>query len=98
MAEPEVVPKQIYDCMKGRFGHRSSGNQRAVEAGYRELRAFNQKMRDNPEKSLRGAPGRKALRLGAGASLPTGPGNRHEIEGDFRRHGYPISGCKSPHS
>src|SRR5258708_8163227 len=56
MAEPEVVPKQIYDCMKDVLDLDLPETQRAVEAGYRELRAFNQKMRDESTKILTCSP------------------------------------------
>jgi len=52
MAEPDVVPKQIFDSMKDVLDLDLAETQRAVEAGYRELRAFNQKMRDESRKIL----------------------------------------------
>ncbi len=43
MAEPDVVPKQMYDCLKDVFDLDFAETQRAVEAGYKDLRAFNRK-------------------------------------------------------
>ena len=46
MAEPEMVPKQMYDCLKDVFDLDLAETQRAVDAGYKDLREFNQKARD----------------------------------------------------
>jgi predicted nucleotide-binding protein (sugar kinase/HSP70/actin superfamily) len=91
MAEPDVVPKQIYDCMKDVLDLDLPETQRAVEAGYRELRAFNQKMRDESRKILTWcAREGKPCVLVLGRPYHMDPGIGHEIEGDLQAHGYPI--------
>jgi predicted nucleotide-binding protein (sugar kinase/HSP70/actin superfamily) len=91
MAEPDAVPKQMYDSLKDVFDLDVAETERAVEAGYKALRAFNQKMR---------AEGRQILTWCARENKPCilvlarpyhmDPGIGHEIESDLQAHGYPI--------
>src|SRR6202049_2681861 len=91
MAEPEVVPKQLYYCMKDVLDLDLPETQRAVEAGYRELRAFNQRMRDESRNILAWcAREGKPCALVLGRPYHMDPGIGHEIEGDLQAHGYPI--------
>src|SRR6266700_6917366 len=91
MAEPEVVPNQLYDSMKDVLDLDLAETQHAVEAGYRELRAFNQKMRDESRKILEWcARENKPCVLVLGRPYHMDPGIGHEIEGDLQAHGYPI--------
>src|SRR5580692_11862806 len=45
MADQDMVPKQMHDCLKDIFDLDLEETTRAVEAGYRDLFAFNKKMR-----------------------------------------------------
>jgi len=91
MAEPEMVPKQMYDCLKDVFGLDMAETQRAVDAGYKALRAFNQKARDETRKILTWcARESKPCVLVLARPYHMDPGIGHEIEADLQAHGYPI--------
>ena len=91
MAEPDVVPKQMHDCLKDVFDLSFEETQRAVEAGYRDLRAFNKKMRDASRDILTWcAREGKPCVLVLGRPYHMDPGIGHEIESDLQAHGYPI--------
>lgn len=91
MAEPDVVPKQMHDCLKDVFDLSFEETQRAVEAGYRELRAFNNRMRDASRDILTWcAREGKPCVLVLGRPYHMDPGIGHEIESDLQAHGYPI--------
>ena len=52
MAEPEMVPKQMYDCLKDVFDLDLAETQRAVDAGYKALARIQRKgARRNAENS-----------------------------------------------
>ena len=91
MAEPDVVPKQMHDCLKDVLDLTYEETQRAVEAGYRDLRAFNQKMRDASREILTWcAREAKPCVLVLGRPYHMDPGIGHEIESDLQAFGYPI--------
>jgi len=91
MAEPDVVPKQMHDCLKDMLDLNFAETQHAVEAGYRELRAFNQKMRNASREVLAWcAREGKPCVLVLGRPYHMDPGIGHEIESDLQAHGYPI--------
>ena len=91
MAEPDVVIKQMYDALKDVFDLDLAETQRAVETGYRELRAFNKKMRDATREILAWcARGNKPCVLILARPYHMDPGIGHEIESDLQAHGYPI--------
>jgi predicted nucleotide-binding protein (sugar kinase/HSP70/actin superfamily) len=91
MAEQDVVPKQMYDCLKDVFDLDYEETRRAVDAGYRDLRAFNQKMRDASRDILTWcARENKPCVLVLGRPYHMDPGIGHEIESDLQAHGYPI--------
>jgi predicted nucleotide-binding protein (sugar kinase/HSP70/actin superfamily) len=91
MAEPEMMPKQMYDCLKDVFDLDMAETQRAVDAGYKALRAFNQKARDETRKILTWcARENKPCVLVLGRPYHMDPGIGHEIEADLQAHGYPI--------
>ena len=91
MAEPDVVPKQMYDCLKDVLDVDFAECEHAVEAGYRELRAFNQKMRAASREILAWcARENKPCVLVLGRPYHMDPGIGHEIESDLQAHGYPI--------
>ncbi len=91
MAEPDVVPKQMHDALKDVLELSFEETQRAVEAGYRDLRAFNKKMRDASRDILTWcARENKPCVLVLGRPYHMDPGIGHEIESDLQAHGYPI--------
>ena len=91
MAEPEMVPKQMYDCLKDVFDLDLAETQRAVDAGYKALREFNQKARDETRKILTWcARENKPCVLVLARPYHMDPGIGHEIESDLQAHGYPI--------
>jgi predicted nucleotide-binding protein (sugar kinase/HSP70/actin superfamily) len=91
MAEPDVVPKQMHDCLKDVLNLDYAETQHAVEAGYRELRAFNVKMRNASRDVLTWcARENKPCVLVLGRPYHMDPGIGHEIESDLQAHGYPI--------
>jgi len=89
-----VVPKQIYDCMKDVLDLDLPETQRAVEAGYRELRAFNQKMRDESRKILTWCAREESLASwcwGVPTTWTRESGTKSK--GTFRRTAIQFSGC-----
>ncbi len=91
LAEPEMVPKQMYDALKDVFGLSMEEAQRAVDAGYKALRAFNEKARAETRKILAWcAKENKPCVLVLGRPYHMDPGIGHEIEADLQAHGYPI--------
>jgi predicted nucleotide-binding protein (sugar kinase/HSP70/actin superfamily) len=91
MAEPDVVSKQMYDGLKDIFDLDYAETDRAVQAGYKDLRAFNQKARDASREILTWcAKENKPCVLVLGRPYHMDPGIGHEIEADLQAHGYPI--------
>ena len=91
LAEPDAVPKQMYDCLKDAFDLDLPETERAVEAGYKALRAFNQKMRAQARDILTWcARENKPCILVLARPYHMDPGIGHEIEADLQAHGYPI--------
>ena len=91
MAEPDVVAKQMYDSLKDIFDLDVAETEQAVQAGYKDLRAFNQKARDASREILTWcAKENKPCVLVLGRPYHMDPGIGHEIEADLQAHGYPI--------
>jgi len=91
MAEPEMVPKQMYDCLKDVFDLDMAETQRAVDAGYKALTEFNEKARAETRKILEWcARNSKPCVMVLARPYHMDPGIGHEIEGDLQAHGYPI--------
>ena len=91
MAEPDAVPKQMYDSLKDVFDLDVAETERAVDAGYKALRAFNQKMRAEARQILTWcARESKPCILVLARPYHMDPGIGHEIESDLQAHGYPI--------
>jgi predicted nucleotide-binding protein (sugar kinase/HSP70/actin superfamily) len=91
MAEPEMVPKQMYDCLRDVFDIDMAETQRAVDAGYKALREFNEKARAETRKILTWcAREGKPCVLVLARPYHMDPGIGHEIEADLQAHGYPI--------
>ncbi|HEX4642674.1 MAG TPA: acyl-CoA dehydratase activase-related protein, partial [Candidatus Acidoferrales bacterium] len=91
MAEPEMVPKQMYDALKDVFDLDMAESQRAVDAGYKALRDFNAKAQAETRKILTWcARNNKPCVMVLARPYHMDPGIGHEIEGDLQAHGYPI--------
>lgn len=91
MAEPEMVPKQMYDAMKDVFDLDMAETQRGVDAGYKALKEFNEKARAETRKILEWcARNNKPCVMVLARPYHMDPGLGHEIEGDLQAHGYPI--------
>jgi predicted nucleotide-binding protein (sugar kinase/HSP70/actin superfamily) len=91
MAEPEMVPKQMYDCLKDVFDINMAETQRAVDAGYKALRRFNEKAQAETRKILAWcARNSKPCVLVLARPYHMDPGIGHEIEADLQAYGYPI--------
>jgi predicted nucleotide-binding protein (sugar kinase/HSP70/actin superfamily) len=91
MAEPDMVPKQMYDCLKDVFDLDMAETQRAVDAGYKALREFNEKARAETRKVLTWcARENKPCVLVLARPYHMDPGIGHEIEADLQAYGYPI--------
>ena len=91
MAEPEMVPKQMYDALKDVFQLDMTEAQRAVDAGYKALKEFNQKACAETRKILTWcARNNKPCVMVLARPYHMDPGIGHEIEGDLQAHGYPI--------
>jgi predicted nucleotide-binding protein (sugar kinase/HSP70/actin superfamily) len=91
MAEPEMVPKQMYDSLKDVFDLEMAETQRAVDAGYKALREFNAKAQAETRKILTWcARNSKPCVLVLARPYHMDPGIGHEIESDLQAHGYPI--------
>ena len=91
MAEPEMVPKQMYDAMKDVFDLDMAETQRAVDAGYKALKEFNAKAQAETRKVLEWcARNNKPCVMVLARPYHMDPGIGHEIEGDLQAHGYPI--------
>jgi predicted nucleotide-binding protein (sugar kinase/HSP70/actin superfamily) len=91
MAEPEMVPKQMYDSLKDVFDLDMAETQRAVDAGYKALREFNAKAQAETRKILTWcARNSKPCVLVLARPYHMDPGIGHEIESDLQAHGYPI--------
>jgi predicted nucleotide-binding protein (sugar kinase/HSP70/actin superfamily) len=91
MADQDVMPKQMHDSLKDVFDLTFEETKRAVEAGYRDLFAFNKKMRDATREILTWcAHEGKPCVLILGRPYHMDPGIGHEIESDLQAFGYPI--------
>ena len=91
LAEPDAVPKQMYDSLKDVFDLDVGETEHAVEAGYKALRTINQKMRAEARQILTWcARENKPCILVLARPYHMDPGIGHEIESDLQAHGYPI--------
>lgn len=91
LAEPALVPRQLYDSLKEVFHLDKEETRKAVEAGYEALETFNQKMRQKSREILtRCARDGKPCILVLARPYHMDSGLGHEIEVDVQAHGYPI--------
>jgi predicted nucleotide-binding protein (sugar kinase/HSP70/actin superfamily) len=91
LAQPEMVPGQLFESLKDVLDLDLAETQRAVEAGYKALHSFNRKMRDESRKVLTWcAREGKPCVLVLARPYHMDPGIGHEIEADLQAHGFPI--------
>lgn len=95
--DPELAAKQLYDELKDVLDLTREEAQRATDAGFGALKAFDAKMRNETMKVMEwcAREGRPAvLVLSRPYHMDTGLG--HEIEVDVQAHGYPILWAQHP--
>ena len=91
LAEPDIVPKQLYESMKTVLDLDYKETLRAVEAGFDALDTFNRKMRNQAREILSWcAENERPCILVLARPYHMDPGIGHEIEGSLQAHGYPI--------
>lgn len=91
MGEPHLVPKQLHESLKEPLNLDMEETRRAVEAGYRALDDFNQKMRAKSREILSWcARETKPCVLVLARPYHMDSGIGHEIEVDLQANGYPI--------
>ncbi len=91
LGEPEKVPKQLHLALKDVLDLGEEETARAVEAGYRALEAFTQKMRQKSREILTWcARHDRPCILVLARPYHMDPGIGHEIEAELQAHGFPI--------
>lgn len=91
LGEPEKVAMQLYRALRDVLDLELEETARAVEAGYRALEAFNQKMRQRSREILTWcARNERPCILVLARPYHMDPGIGHEIEADLQAHGFPI--------
>ena len=91
LAEPEMMPMQLYEACKDALQLTYEETERAVQAGYRALKAFDAKARKQSRDILAWcARENKPCVFVLGRPYHMDPGIGHEIEGDLQAHGYPV--------
>ncbi|HXF04991.1 MAG TPA: acyl-CoA dehydratase activase-related protein [Blastocatellia bacterium] len=91
LGEPAVVPDQLYEALKDILQLDYEETERAVEAGYRALEAFNQKMRQHSREVLTWcARNDRPCVFVLARPYHMDPGIGHEIEASIQAHGFPI--------
>ena len=90
--EPLLVPKQLFEGMKDALpGLTREEMARAVDAGYRALTAFNERLRKKGREVLEWcARENRACLMVVARPYHMDPGIGHEIEVDIQAYGYPI--------
>ena len=91
LAEPEMVPMQLFESLKDALQLTYPETERAVKAGFRTLEAFNRKARQQSRDVLAWCARENRpcmLVLGRPYHMDTGIG--HEIEAELQAHGYPM--------
>lgn len=92
LADPAIVPKQLFDGMKDAIpGLTLEETRQAVDAGYAALSAFNHRARQKSRKVLEhcAKTGTPCL-LVVARPYHMDPGIGHEIEVDMQAYGYPV--------
>jgi predicted nucleotide-binding protein (sugar kinase/HSP70/actin superfamily) len=90
--EPKLVPRQLFEGLREALpGLTSAEMARAVAEGYRELRAFTERLRAKSREVLEWcATENRPCLLVLARPYHMDPGLGHEIEADLQAHGYPI--------
>lgn len=90
--EPKLVPKQLFDGLHDALPGVTPGEMaRAVAAGYRELDAFNERLRRSSREVLEWcARENRPCVMVLARPYHMDPGIGHEIEVDLQAYGYPI--------
>lgn len=92
LGDPPVVPKQLYRGLKEAIpGLTLEETQRAADAGFRALAAYDRRLRAKSREILDGCAreGRPCI-LVLARPYHMDPGIGHEIEVDLQAHGYPV--------
>ena len=91
LAEPDILPKQLYESLKDALDLSYAETRAAAEAGLQALDAFNRRMRRQSREALTWcAKNERPCILVLARPYHMDPGIGHEIEGDLQAHGYPI--------
>jgi predicted nucleotide-binding protein (sugar kinase/HSP70/actin superfamily) len=92
LAEPSLVPKQLYQALRDVLpGLSLEETRRAVAEGYAALEAFNARLRAQARQILEWCAARdRPCLLVLARPYHMDPGIGHEIEVDLQAHGYPI--------
>lgn len=91
LAEPDVVPQQMFEAMGDILHMDYAESERATAAGFRSLDAFNHKARAASRSILEWCARESkpcVLVVGRPYHMDTGIG--HEIEAELQAHGYPV--------
>ena len=90
--EPKLVPKQLFEGLRDVLpGLTAEETARAVDAGYRALREFNERLRRQAREVLEWcATENRPCLLVLARPYHMDPGIGHEIEVDLQAYGYPI--------
>ena len=91
LGDPRLVPQQLYDSLKDVFQLDFEETRAAVDAGYKTLRAFDQKTRQQSRDILTWcAKNQRPCILVLARPYHMDSGIGHEIEADLQAHGFPI--------
>jgi predicted nucleotide-binding protein (sugar kinase/HSP70/actin superfamily) len=91
LAEPDILPKQLYEPLKDPLDLDYAETARAVDAGLKALDTFNRKARKQGREILSWcAQNERPCILVLARPYHMDPGIGHEIEGNLQAHGYPI--------
>lgn len=92
LADPPIVPKQLYEGMKDAIpGLTLEETKRAVDAGFEALASFNSRARQKSRKILEHcAKTNTPCLLVVARPYHMDPGIGHEIEVDLQAYGYPV--------
>jgi predicted nucleotide-binding protein (sugar kinase/HSP70/actin superfamily) len=90
--EPRLVPRQLFEALRDTLPGLTAGEMaRAVDEGYRALRAFDDRLRRRSREVLESCARQdRPCLLVLARPYHMDPGIGHEIEVDLQAHGYPI--------
>jgi len=91
LADPPVVPKQLFDSLREVLDLEWEETRQAVNTGFAALETFNRNMRAQGRNILSWcAAEQRPCVLVLGRPYHMDPGIGHEIEGHLQAHGYPV--------